>query len=103
MHQLIVHKYKEKKGFQAEIKIQPEETESSNDLKSNLGNSIGNQVLVEKSSKQLTDNNETKSFDTANKEGMTFQCNICKKIFSTKDSLKVFTVQRNSGLSHEMC
>ena len=60
-HQLIVHKYKEKKGFQAEIKIEPEETEFSHDLKSNLRFSIGNQDLVAKSSKQNTVNYQKKA------------------------------------------
>ena len=85
MHQLLVHNYKEKPGFQTEIKIEPEETDLTHELDTNLGDLTENQSLNENSSKQLIPN-EPIEFDSKKKR--TFYCNICENSFSRKHSLK---------------
>ena len=81
MHQLLVHNYKEKPGFQTEIKIEPEETDLTHELDTNLRNLTENHSLDENGSNQpiLDDDIE---FDSKKKRS--FYCNICETYFSRK-------------------
>ena len=97
MHQLLVHNYKEKPGFQTEIKVEPEETDLTHELDTNCRNLTENQSLDENGSKQLIPDDD---IEFHSKEKRSFYCNICETYFSGKHSLKKHVASVHEGKKH---